>query len=73
MILPWSVYSVKEYDLPKLDSIMEAEMELCSGHSGVLFVVLISAIFSFAMAHSDLFSDQVCDSELNSKIPGTVH
>lgn len=49
MILPWAVYSVKEYDLPKSESIMAPEMEVCSGHSGVLLMLLISAIFSLAM------------------------
>lgn len=55
MILPWAVCGVKKYDLPKSESVTEAEMEPRSGHSGVLLMVLISTFFSVAMPHSDLF------------------
>lgn len=55
MILPWAVCGVKKYDLPKSESVTEAEMEPRWGHSGVLLMVLLSTFFSVAMPHSDLF------------------
>lgn len=61
------VCGVKKYDLPKSESVTEAEMEPRSGHCGVLLMVLISTFFSVAVPHSDLFC---CVNVLKKKVEG---